>query len=70
MVTKLEEGGATPNKKVHESQTLTHSHQQVKELVLSDKSCFIDLLCEILDGVWIGNVFHHPRQTCHRNRYH
>ena len=63
--------GRDTKQKVHESQTQTqHHHQQVKEILLSDKSCFINLLCEIFDGVSIGNVFHHPRQRCHRNRHH
>ena len=44
--------------------------QHVRGVVLSDKFCFIDLLCEILDGVLIGSVSHHPRLCCHRNRHH
>ena len=71
MVTKLEEGSATLSKKVHESQTeAQHSCQQLKEIFLSKKSCVIDLRCELLDGVSIGSVFHHPCQRCHRNRHH
>ena len=71
MVTKLGRRGRNTKQKVHKSQTQTqHSRQPMKEIVLSDKSCFIDLLCEILDGLSIGNVFHHPRQHRHRNRHH
>ena len=71
MVTKLQEWSATASKKVHEIQTeAQHSYQQVKENLLSSKSCFIDLRCELLDGVSIGSVFHHPCQRCHRNRHH
>ena len=48
MVTRLEAGSARLCKKVQKSQKQTqHSHQQMKEMVLSDKFCFIDLLCEI-----------------------
>ena len=71
MVTKLEEGGVTQSKKIHKSQTqIQNSRKQVQEIVLSDTFCFIDLFCEIFDGVSIGNVSQPPRQCCHRNRHH
>ena len=49
MVTRLEEGSATQSKSFIRAKTQTqHSRQKVKEIVLSDKSCFIDLLCQRL----------------------
>ena len=47
---------------VHVSRTqIQLIHQQVRALVLFGTFCFIDFLCEIRDGVLIGNVSHHPR---------
>ena len=67
MVTKLEEESATLSKRFMRAK---HKHQQEKEIVLSDKSNIIDLLCELLDGVSVESVFHHSRQRYHRNRHH
>ena len=59
MVTELEEGGATLSNKVHESQTeAQHSCQREKENFLSNKSCFIDLRCEHLEGLGVFFLIH------------
>ena len=49
MVTKPEEGGRNTKQKVHEPNTDTPVLSAGKEIILSHKSCFIDLLCELLD---------------------
>ena len=64
MVTKLEEWRTTrSNRFMRAKHRYNIFHQHVRRVVLSDKFCFIDLLCEILDGVSVGIVSHHPRKV-------